>query len=95
VKGNVDIGAVTSEGFVYRVINNFKDEMMETSFSGISDVHSRSLPYRFQAFKNFNLARSVVLVEHIFLNEIFRKLLFFPQFVKYDNTIFYSLSKPE
>jgi hypothetical protein len=39
VDGNADAGAKPSQCFVYRVIDNLKNEMVESSFGGVSDVH--------------------------------------------------------
>jgi hypothetical protein len=75
----VDVGAVASESFIYRIIDDFEDKVMKSSFCRISNVHTWSLAHRFETFKDFDLARSVVLIEHAPLKKmIFIKLLFFP-----------------
>src|SRR5262245_53079701 len=84
---------IPSERFVYRIIDNFKDEMVKSSLCGISDVHPWSFPYRFESFKNFDLTRSVVLLEHVVLRSKIIKLLFFLNNLLSEDIIFFLLSK--
>jgi hypothetical protein len=76
VESDFDVCAISSEGFVYRIIDDLKDEMVEPSLCGIAYVHSRSFAYCFESFKDSNLARSVILLEHALLKNRFIKLLF-------------------
>ena len=76
VESDFYVSAVSGQCFVYRIINYLKDEMVESSLCGIADIHSRTFAYRFESFKDFNLACSVILIEHSFLKNKFIKLLF-------------------
>jgi len=76
VESDFDVCALSSEGFVHRIIDDLKDEMVEPPLCGIANVHSRPLAYCFESFKDFNLARSVILLEHALLKNRFIKLLF-------------------
>ena len=77
VEGDANVGAIADERFVYRVIDDLEDEMVETSLCGVPDVHTWSLPHGFETFENFNLVNSVVLFKHVFLRENFITQLFF------------------
>src|SRR6266849_10896435 len=95
VEGDVDVVAVAGQSFIYGIVDDLENEVMETSLGRISNVHPRSLAHSFETFEDFDLARSVVLVEHVSLKEKFIKSLFLMPVTENDNTIFLPLSKPE
>jgi hypothetical protein len=75
----VDVGAVTGEGFIHGIIDNFKNEVMKTSLRRVSNVHAGPFANRLKTLENFDLICSVILIEHVLLKNILfsRKLLFF------------------
>jgi hypothetical protein len=46
---------VTRESLVNRIIDHLVNAMMETPLAGIANIHSRTLSYRLQTFKNLDL----------------------------------------
>ncbi len=50
----VDLGTVACQSFVDRVVDNFIHEVMQTDFTGRTDVHCRPEPYCFESLKNLN-----------------------------------------
>jgi hypothetical protein len=52
--------AMALHGLVNRIINHFKDKMMQSVYARGSNVHTRALSYRFQTFKNSNVLRRIV-----------------------------------
>ncbi len=55
VDGDVDIAAIAGEGFVDRVVDNFKDHVVEAStVIGVTDVHTGTLTHRIKALQNLN-----------------------------------------
>ena len=50
----VDLGTVSSKGFVDRIINYFIDRVMKAHFTGGTDVHGRALAYCLEAFENLD-----------------------------------------
>ena len=65
VDGYNNVSAVAGECFIDRVVNNFKDEVVESSLRGITDVHSRPLADRFETFEYLYLSCPIVLFEHV------------------------------
>src|SRR5689334_18698809 len=47
---DIDLGAISGEVFVDRVIENFKNEMMKTALIGVADVHSGAFPDGLETF---------------------------------------------
>ena len=55
VDDNVDIGTVSREGFIDRVIDDFKDHMVEArAIVRITDIHTRTLTDCIKAFQYLN-----------------------------------------
>jgi hypothetical protein len=46
--------------FVYGVVNNLPDKVVQAFAVGASDVHGRALPDRFQAFERRNITRAII-----------------------------------
>ena len=67
--GDVNVGAVAGERFIDGIIDDLENEVMKPSFGGVADVHSRSFADSFESLKHFDLTRSVVLFEHVSLNQ--------------------------
>ena len=61
VHGNVDLVAESGHGFVHGIVRHFPDQMMQAHFAGGTDVHRGAFADGFDAAKNFNGSR-VVLV---------------------------------
>src|SRR5579864_4707761 len=66
----VDFVAVARQRFVDRVVANFPDEVMQAEFAGRANVHGGTFAHRFDAAKNFDRSR-VVLVTRAFGRRIF------------------------
>jgi hypothetical protein len=54
--GDVDTRAIPRQGFVHRVVHHFVHEVMQTSVSGGTDVHARSLADRLQTLEDLDVA---------------------------------------
>jgi hypothetical protein len=70
VKGDGNVFAMTSEGFINGIIDNFENAVMETSFEGITDVHIGAFAHPFKTLKFLNFRRIVSIVRdltHFFL----------------------------
>jgi len=53
--GYLNVVAVSREGFINRVVHYFIDKMMQAALTGGTDIHTRALPNRLEAFKNSNV----------------------------------------
>ena len=58
VDGDVDFGAVARQSFVYRVIDDFIDQMVQARFARGADIHGGPLANCFQPFQNFDASES-------------------------------------
>jgi hypothetical protein len=59
--GHFNFAAVAGEVFVDRVIENFKDHVVQTTFVRVTDVHSGAFPDRFEAFQLIDLGGVIFL----------------------------------
>jgi hypothetical protein len=59
--GHVNSAAVTGEMFVNRVIKNFKDHVVQTTFIRVADVHSGAFPNCFETFQLIDLSGIIFL----------------------------------
>ena len=57
---HVDLGAVASQGLVYRVVNNLVDKVVQAALVHVADVHGRAHAHSLQSFKYGNITRTVV-----------------------------------
>ena len=55
VDGHLDVGTETSQGFVDGIVDCFVNQMMETLFRDVSNVHGRALTHGFQSFQDLNV----------------------------------------
>ena len=58
---NLDVVAVTRKRFVDGVVDDFVHKMMKAARAGRSNVHTRTLAYRFEAFEDLNV-RAIVMI---------------------------------
>ena len=64
---DVDMGCVTGQRFVDRVVDDLINEMMQTARTGRTDVHAGTLADSFQALENLNLTGIVIVgLRHVF-----------------------------
>src|ERR1700730_4551344 len=49
---DVDLGAMTGQRLVNRVIDDLRDQMMETALGGVADVHAGALANRLETLEN-------------------------------------------
>jgi hypothetical protein len=66
----VNLGAVTGQMLVDRVIEDLKDKVMQTALIRIADIHSGALADGFQTFEFINLS-GIVLLRFSDLSPIF------------------------
>jgi len=59
-KGYKNIVTVALHRFVNRVIDYFKNQMMQTVDAGGSNIHTGALSHRLQTFKNCDILRRIV-----------------------------------
>ena len=50
------------ERFIYRIVNNFVDKVMQASAGCGSDVHTGTLSYSLKTFENLDLIRAILVV---------------------------------
>ena len=56
-----DMCTIAGHRLVDRVIDGLIDQMVETLFTNVTDVHGRALAHGFQSLKHLNIARGIVL----------------------------------
>ena len=56
------LSAITRQGFVDGVVDDFVDEVMESDFAGRADVHGGALADRFHAAEDFDGVGIVIAV---------------------------------
>ena len=59
INGDVNPVTVASQCFIYRIIYNLINQVMQAPGRSAANVHTRSLPDCFQPFQNLNLVCSV------------------------------------
>ena len=57
-----DILTITGKCLIHGIIHNLINQMMKSSCGCTSDVHTRSLSYRFKSLQNLDLIRSIFLI---------------------------------
>jgi hypothetical protein len=60
----MDSVAITREGFIDGVVDDFVDQVVEAAFSGGADIHSRAFADGVEAFKDGDIAGVVTLLCH-------------------------------
>ena len=76
---HLDFGAVPRESFVYRVIDDFINEMMQTGRASRTDIHTGALADRLKPLKNLYIARVVFVIDYL---GVFVHLLTMPFCIK-------------
>ena len=59
VDRHVDIGAIARQRLVDRVVHDLVNQVVETLFADIADVHGRTLAHRFEAFEDLDIRRGI------------------------------------
>ena len=62
---NFDVAAISGQGLVYGVINNFIHQMVQSGGGGGADIHTRPLAHSLQSFQYLNLTCVVFLFDFI------------------------------
>ena len=57
---NFNMRAITSQGFVDRVVHRLVNEVVQTFLADVADVHGRALAYGFQTFQHLNVGGAVI-----------------------------------
>ena len=60
-QGYINLCAETSERFVNGIVDNLIDQVMQAAYIGRADIHARTLPDSFEAFKNLDLIFSIII----------------------------------
>ena len=60
VNDHIDFGRMSRHRFVDAVVNNLVDQVVKSSRSGTTDVHSGSFANRLDTFEDFNIRSGVV-----------------------------------
>ncbi len=55
IDGHLYVGAVAGHGFVDTVVNGLVDQMVQSFFAHVADIHGRTLAYSLQAFEDLNI----------------------------------------
>ena len=78
-----DPAAITGQMFIYRIIYNFINQMIQTFSGNTSDIHTGTFPHSLQSFQNCNAAGiiRVLFCHYCFLSVSFSSL-FAPAFPK-------------
>ena len=59
VDGHFDVGTEACQGLVDRVVDHLINQMVQTLYTYISDVHGRTLTHCFQPFQHLDIAGAV------------------------------------
>ena len=62
VDGHFDLGAITGEMFVDRVVEHLENAVMQAALVGVADIHARAFPDRFETLEFVDLGGVVFLV---------------------------------
>ena len=62
LNGDFHMAGKSCKRFVDTVIDRFIDQMMQTPFSGVADVHTRAFPHCFQTFEHRDLGGGILTV---------------------------------
>jgi hypothetical protein len=62
IRKNRDLneGTVARKGFVYGIVDDFVNEMVQTAFTGRADIHSGTLADGFETLENLDILGPVV-----------------------------------
>jgi hypothetical protein len=72
----------SGEGLVYRIVDDFKYEMVKASFSGVSDVHSRPFADGLEPFENPYRVRAVLCAWYVLIvHQQRQKTVLFNRFI--------------
>ncbi|MBA7638778.1 hypothetical protein ES703_46434 [subsurface metagenome] len=62
LKSNHDFSAATSHGFVNAIIDNFIDQMVQSTLVSTADIHAGSTAHCFPPAQNLNIIGGVLIV---------------------------------
>ena len=62
VDGDLDVLAVSGHRLVDRVVNGLVDQMVQTFFGDVANVHCRALAHCFKSFKDLNVTGRIVIL---------------------------------
>jgi hypothetical protein len=57
---------VPGEGFIDRVIDKFKNAVVETAFVGVADIHIGTFTDTFETFELLNFGRVIDVIGDVF-----------------------------
>jgi hypothetical protein len=63
VHGDVDFVGEAGHGFVHGVVHHFPDEVVQTHFTGGTDVHGRTQAHGFESAENLDGFRVVLVTD--------------------------------
>ena len=59
VDDDVDLGAISGQGLIDGIVHDFVHQVMQTGFSGRTDVHSGTQAHGLEAFEHLDTSRIV------------------------------------
>lgn len=63
----VDMRAVACERFVDRVVHDLVDEVVESLFADVADIHGRTFAHRFEPFQHLDIGCGVLFVPLLYV----------------------------
>ena len=60
--GNHDFGAAANHGFVNAVIDDFTDQMVQSTLVGAANIHARSPAYCFSPTQDLNILGGILII---------------------------------
>ena len=67
VDRNVDVGTVSCQRLVDRVVHHLVNQVVQTFFSDVADIHGRTLPDSFQTFEDLDVGGGILLFLLLYL----------------------------
>ena len=65
--GHLDGIAVPGQGLVHSVVDHLVNQVVQTFFSDVADIHGRTLPDRFQTFEDLDVGGGILLFLLLYL----------------------------
>jgi hypothetical protein len=59
---DLDIVAIAGQGLIDTVIDHLADEVMQTLYAGIANIHGRTLAHSFKTFEDLDVTGVVVVL---------------------------------
>jgi hypothetical protein len=70
MQGDRDVAAIAGQRLVDRVIDNFLDKVVQTTFTHVADIHGRTLPDGLETFEDLDGIFAIALRVAEFLSHV-------------------------